>query len=102
MVFVSHLIEELVAVNRELINYSMNDRLNLHKSIYASTDLLVQDFLHNTDEFEYTNFASISLIKECANDTEALERNAFSEIVQDADELLSWKESGLVDIDCCI
>ena len=89
MVFVSHLVEELVAVNRELINYAMNDRLDLHKSIYASTDLLVQDFLHNTDEFEYANFASISVIKECANDTEALERNAFSEIVQDVDELLS-------------
>ena len=67
----------------------MNDRLDLHKSIYASPDLLVQDFLHDTDEFEHADFASISVVEECANDTEALKGNAFCEIVQDVDELLS-------------
>lgn len=80
----------------------MDDRLCLHKCINTTADLLVEYFLHNTNEFENTYLASIAVIKECTNDSEAFKRNIIGQIVQNIDELLSRKVSSFVDVNSCI
>jgi hypothetical protein len=67
----------------------MDDWLDLHKGIDPSTDLLIQDFLHDANEFENANLTSIALIKESANYAETLKWYGISQVVQDVDKLLS-------------
>lgn len=67
----------------------MDDWLYLHKGIDTSTDLLIEYFLHDANEFEDANLAGVALIKESANNAETLKWNVISQVVQDVYKLLS-------------
>lgn len=62
LVQISYLVEETIAVDRKLVDHLLDDGLHLHESVYTSTDLLVQNFEYDSQEFEDRNLACVLIV----------------------------------------
>jgi hypothetical protein len=64
LIEISNLIKELVAINSQLIDDLLKDRLNLHEGVEATAGLLAHDLLQGFDYINHGNLACILVIKE--------------------------------------
>jgi len=64
LVQISHLIEELVTVNRQLIDYLCEDRLDLHEGVETSAGLRVENVLNGFDDVEHRDLSGVFIVEE--------------------------------------